>query len=117
MGKPITSQAVYYIRYDDGSLSKLVIDSDADSDAEPAPPAGGTFITEDEYNAEMVLLQQAIEEHAEQIRQQEQQQAKTDYEALIAAGLPDAVAQRLAGYTPPEPEPEPEVDVPNEGAA
>lgn len=94
-----TSPVVHFIRYNDGSVSRLETDADA-----PPQPIDGTFITEGEYNTELAEIQAAIDAHAAQIRDQEQQAARQDYDALIAAGLPEAVSLRLSGYTPP-PEP------------
>jgi len=66
----------------------------------PAPVTGGRAVTEAEYTSALAAIQQANAEQASQVQATETANAKADYDALIAAGLPAATARRLSNYTP-----------------
>lgn len=93
-----TEPQIYYVNNGDGSVSQIV----SDSGVAPTLSGSAAFITEGEYTAQVAAMRQ---EHADRVTAAEaaqQQTAKDDYDALIAAGIPAGTAGRLSGYTPPE---------------
>ena len=75
-----------------------------------ALPEGAAEITEDEYRATLAELDAAREQYVAELRQADEARQREAYEALLAAGIPDAVARHLSGYTADQ-------DAPSEGGA
>lgn len=86
-----------YYQYEDGSVAHRV----TTGGAKPATPEGATEISEEEYRAALAAIEDANRERAEERRAEEQARAKADYEALLAAGIPEETARRMSGYTGP----------------
>ncbi|MEU0059081.1 hypothetical protein [Streptomyces sp. NPDC006334] len=70
----------------------------------PDLPEGATELTAAQYAAAYALWEQARADRLAADAAARAQAAQADYDALIAAGIPDATAQRLSGHTPPDPE-------------
>lgn len=94
-------EKTFYYRYDSGALEELTVTVADEDEQVPAPP-GATEISREEYEQEFAALEAANEERAAEQRAQEEAAKKAAYEALIAAGIPEASAQQLSGYRPPE---------------
>ncbi|MDN3056836.1 hypothetical protein PH213_20240 [Streptomyces sp. SRF1] len=92
----------YWVIYDDGSTGLI----DVTNGEAPILAKPGRLVTEEEYTARLAEIQ------AEQDRRREEQEAadlartREDYLALIAAGVPEATARRMSGYTGPAVDPE-----------
>lgn len=91
-------KTIYY-KYADGSVAERTVTVVSEDQVVPVPD-GATEITKDEYDAALAQIEQdnaAAEAAAEAADMERRRQ---DYEALLAAGVPDATAQRLSGYEP-----------------
>lgn len=93
-----TEPQIYYVNNGDGSVSRI----ESDSGVAPTLSEPATFISEDEYTAQLAAMQQEHDDRVAAAEAAQQQAAKDDYDALIAAGIPAATARRMSGYTPPE---------------
>lgn len=85
----------YFYRHDNGAFSSRTVDGVEDA---IEPPAGATEISRDEYDAGVAGLEAANAQLAADVMAAEQALAREDYEALIAAGIPEATARRMSGY-------------------
>jgi hypothetical protein len=65
-------------------------------------PSPGRVVTQGEYQARLDEINAANAQRNAQDEAQQQAAAKDDYEALLAAGLREATARRLTGYTGPD---------------
>ncbi|MEF3119505.1 hypothetical protein [Streptomyces chrestomyceticus] len=104
----------FYFRMPDGALSARHTDGHS---GEVMLPGGATALTRKEYERALNELNAA---NAEQINQQmeaERAQLRTDYEALLAAGIPEGTARRITGYPPQRARPPRENVPPIEGCA
>lgn len=90
----------YYVLYDDGSASLIT----STTDEEPPLAKPGQFVDRATYETRAAELRELREDHAAALQAADQQRAQEDYDALLAAGIPEATARRLSGYTPPTPE-------------
>lgn len=90
-------RTVYY-RYPDGSVEVVTVTVGGD-DESPAPPEGAVEIDRQTYEAELAAIEAAREERRRRQADQEQVQQLADYQALTAAGIPEATARRMSGYT------------------
>ena len=88
-----------YAILDNGNL--YTTSWEASQPGPPTLPSPGRIVTEAEYQAELDEINAANAARIAAEEAEQQQEAKESYDALIAAGIPDAVAQRLAGYNPP----------------
>lgn len=84
-----------YIRYPNGTVGALTVGDGVSTDLDP----DATVITADEYAAYLESLQQASAVMEAEMREAEQEAVSADYAALRAAGVPEATARRLTGYT------------------
>ncbi|MET7809727.1 hypothetical protein ABZT26_02570 [Streptomyces sp. NPDC005395] len=98
--------ATIYYRTATGSL----VMADVSDGVEPHLPEGAEVLTADEYQAEVDAAEAVREAKREQTRQENAQAARSAYDALIAAGIPDETARRLSGYWETDDEPDPEHD-------
>ena len=88
-----------YFRTSDGVLASRTTSGAVD---EPAPlPEGATLLTEEEYTAELAAVEAARQEHADDLVAADEARTREDYLALRAAGVPEATARRMSGYTGP----------------
>ncbi|MBA9005908.1 hypothetical protein [Thermomonospora cellulosilytica] len=103
-------QTTVYYRNPDGSVGQVTVErpdwtGEPPGDEPPYQlPPGAVEITREEYEQTLADIQAAIEEQRRQVAEAEAARAKADYEALRAAGIPEEIARRLSGYTPPDPE-------------
>ncbi|MGA5202808.1 hypothetical protein [Streptomyces variegatus] len=65
----------------------------------PQLPEGATPLTEAEYADALADVQAQHAAHVQQLTQEAETNQSADYEALRAAGIPEATARRLSGYT------------------
>jgi hypothetical protein len=92
---------LHYRTADGALVSRTVSGDQAEA---PDLPEGATALTEEEYTAALAQVEADRQAAAEQ-RQEEAEAAQlADYQALRAAGIPEASARRMSGYTGPEPE-------------
>ncbi|MFD1937564.1 hypothetical protein ACFSKW_39465 [Nonomuraea mangrovi] len=62
-------------------------------------PDGTKEITRQEYEARLAELKAANAKHVAALRADDERRTREDYEALSAAGVQEATARRLSGYT------------------
>ncbi|MGW0086553.1 hypothetical protein [Streptomyces sp. NPDC003393] len=86
-----------YFQLANGAVGRLETERE-----DPDLPEGAELITQEEYEAAKAALEEAHAEHVASMEQELQEQAGTDYAALVGLGLPEETARRLSGYTPPE---------------
>lgn len=90
---------VFYVIYEDGSLEVLTVIGDAN--AEPVLNKPGRIASKIEYDQYLRVLEEQHAIYLAEMAAREQQLLKADYDALIAAGIPEATARRITGYTGP----------------
>ncbi|MEZ3180826.1 hypothetical protein KYY02_19660 [Streptomyces pimonensis] len=92
--------ATLYAIYDDGSVGTI------EYEEETPPPLSepGRVVTEAEYLAAYDALQQQIRQRREAAAAADLAERRAAYDELVAAGISDAAARKLSGYTPPDPE-------------
>lgn len=90
------STEVRYFRCPGGSLTAYTGEN-----VPVSPPPGCTEITESEYATELEALEAQNAQHVADLKAVQQANAKADYDALIAASIPETTARRLSGYIPP----------------
>lgn len=88
-------EQTYYYQYPDGSIVSVVA-----SGTEPTPPEGATVLTKADYDTAVTQHEQARQQRDNDTKAAEAANARSDYDALIAAGIPEATARRLSGHTP-----------------
>lgn len=86
-----------YAKYDDGSIDQISYSGDT------LPPLSkpGHYIEKAEYDVLAAEMEAANQAYLDELRRQEQEAVHADYLALRAAGVPEATARRLTGYTGP----------------
>jgi hypothetical protein len=67
----------------------------------PALPEGATALTEGEYADALADVEAQRASYTQQLKQETETNQQADYEALRTAGIPEASARRLSGYTGP----------------
>ncbi|MGW1352849.1 hypothetical protein ACWCQE_26805 [Streptomyces sp. NPDC002409] len=87
----------FYYRHEGGSFSTRTVNCPGEITA----PEGAVEITEAEYAEGVAAVEAANAQIVEEQRAAEQEQRRTDYEALVAAGVPPETAARMSGYEPP----------------
>lgn len=88
--------ATIYYRYANGAIGvKTTSGDDAGT-----PPDGAAVITQAEYEQDSAAIVAGYTQLDEQREAEQQADAHDDYDALLAAGIPEATAQRLSGYQP-----------------
>ena len=92
-------EETYYIIYDDGTLETLIIAGDGLP--EPVLDKPGRITSKLEYDQYKALRDEQNAVFLAELEATEQATRKTDYDALIAAGVPEDTARRLTGYTGP----------------
>lgn len=88
-------ETIYYLLAGGGYASVTVT-----GDAEYDPPPGATVISQAAYELGVAQVEAANAAYVAGLREAEQQAAQDDYEALVAAGIPEATALRLSGHVP-----------------
>ena len=95
-------RTIYY-RFADGSVAEKVVTVPAE-DTVVTPPEGATEITKEQYDTELAAIEAANAAALAETQAADRARQREDYEALLAAGIPEATARRMSGY-----EPDPEV--------
>lgn len=67
-----------------------------DSDFEA--PANWRTLTEDQYNARKAVIDERLAIHIADRVEEIAVQRKVDYDEIVAAGIPERVAERLTGH-------------------
>ncbi|HLL36317.1 MAG TPA: hypothetical protein VK545_21095 [Streptomyces sp.] len=98
--QPIGEERTYWVIYDDGSTGQIT----ATGESEPDLTRPGRLVTQEEYEARLEEIRAARAAHLEELLEAEAAQQLAEYRDLRAAGIPDATARRLSGYTGPDPE-------------
>ncbi|MTE20264.1 hypothetical protein F0L17_14330 [Streptomyces sp. TRM43335] len=93
-----SDEQTYYVIYDDGSVGRIVTDTGTEPDLAKA----GRFVSQAEYQAAVDALDAEREQQQAEEEAMRSAQAKADYEALVAAGVPEDTAARMSGYDPTE---------------
>jgi hypothetical protein len=95
------ADTIVYYRHANGAYSQ----QEVSEGSVPQAPAGAVETTAQEYAAGLAAVQEANAAAVAERAAAEREAARADYEALIAAGIPEATARRMSGYTP-DPDPE-----------
>jgi hypothetical protein len=90
----------YWVVYDDGSIG--TIETTTGGGEDPALDKPGLFVTEAVYLLQRAEMDTTRQARLEAIREEENTGMRLDYEALLAAGIPAATAERLSGYEAPD---------------
>jgi alkyl hydroperoxide reductase subunit AhpF len=90
-----------YYRFDTGALRAVTV-TVTDENEQVPPPAGAVEITEAEYQQERATLEANNAQLVTDRRAAETAAKQDAYEALLTAGIPDAAAQQISGYRPPQ---------------
>lgn len=99
--QPVGETRVVFVRYPGGALGRIAQTGELDPDT---LVAGGVVITEAEYDAELAGLDAGHAAHVAELAQADADNTLNDYGELRAAGISDAAARRMSGYTGPTPE-------------
>jgi len=92
-----------YVQYPNGSVARLETTTDP---AEVTLPEGAEQITGEQYDQALAAIQQTNARRRAELDEQLNQEARGDYEALLALNVPESTARRLSGYTPAEESPD-----------
>ncbi|MFI2300190.1 hypothetical protein ACH5AL_15305 [Actinacidiphila glaucinigra] len=98
--EPETGPVTYWALYEDGSAGLIK----STTGEEPVLTKPGRLVDEAEYTSRAEELKAANEAYVAQLQAEDEQRTREDYLALRAAGVPEATARRMSGYTGPEPE-------------
>jgi hypothetical protein len=90
-------ETIYYRRANGAYTMRTV---SASSDVPVVDPEGAVRITQAEYEQGVAAAVAVRDQAREQRQAAETQSKKGAYDALVAAGIPDAAAQTLSGYVP-----------------
>lgn len=102
-GAEVAGDAVeYWAVYDDGSVGRITVTNGQ----EPVLGKPGRLVTEEEYRGRLEEIQAVRDQARADQEAADLARTREDYLALRAAGVPDATARRMSGYTGPEIEPE-----------
>ena len=97
MSEPGT--VTFYIIYEDGSVEAQTLPDIPD--VEPVLTKAGRVSGKIEYDQYLFRLNEQNNIWMGETQAREQQLLKADYDALIAAGIPEATARRITGYDGP----------------
>lgn len=93
----------YFAIFDDGSVRRITVTNGTP----PVFSKPGRWVTEEEYKERLAEIQTVRDQARADQEAQDRARTWEDYQALRAAGVPEASARRMSGYTGPEVEPEP----------
>lgn len=88
------AETTYYALFEDGSASRMT----STTGEEPPLSKPGRYVDEAAYEERQAQLAAAREEHVAALLAADEERTRADYEALRAAGIPEATARRLSGY-------------------
>jgi hypothetical protein len=83
----------WYVIYDDGSAGHMQVLAET----EPVLSRPGRFVTRDEYSDRLGELNAATAAYVAELTAADEARQTADYEALLAAGVPDDTARRMSG--------------------
>ncbi|MGJ5693538.1 hypothetical protein ACM6RM_10210, partial [Streptomyces pratensis] len=95
--------AVFYVLYDDGSTGRIEV---IGQEEPPTLSKPGRIVTETEYEDRLAELRAEQERLREEQGAEDEARTREDYLALLAAGVPEATARRMSGYTGPAVDPD-----------
>ncbi|MDX3260847.1 hypothetical protein PV336_16645 [Streptomyces sp. MI02-2A] len=95
--EPAPEPRKHWVQYEDGTLGRLGVAGDED----PVLPRPGRLITEVEYDRLRTEMTAAHNQRVAELLAAEDLQQRQDYEDLRTLGIPEGMASRLSGYTPP----------------
>lgn len=87
---------IHYVIYDDGSTGSF--ETDDLEKGEPELHRPGRIVTEAVYKKQLAKLRKAHDELVAGLRAADEARLLEDYDALLAAGIPEATARRLSGH-------------------
>lgn len=90
-----------YVIFDDGSVRATYYEGDQGPKG-PRLPAPGRVVTEEEYLEARDAIRAANAAETAVLLATEQERLRADYEVLRAAGLSEATARRMSGFTAAE---------------
>ncbi|MGX1514053.1 hypothetical protein [Streptomyces collinus] len=91
---PVGQTVDRYVIYDDGAAGHLqVLDG-----TEPVLMRPGRFVTEEEYGARVLELREQTARYIAGLTAEDDARQAADYAALLAAGVAEESARRMAGY-------------------
>lgn len=96
---PAPEPVTFFIIYDDGSIEQQDVEG-VDS-PEPTLSKPGRVAGQIEYEQYRLRLEEQNKIWIAETDARQQAVQKVDYDGLILAGIPDATARRLTGYTGP----------------
>lgn len=98
MSTPVVEEesVSFYAVYDDGSIGQLRVPAGA---PEPVLSKPGRLVDEEEFQDALDAIKAEAAQQAAADDAARRALAKADYDALVAAGIPDASARRLSGHT------------------
>ncbi|MEZ7005814.1 hypothetical protein [Streptomyces sp. AD55] len=86
-----------FAAFDDGVVARITVQGDR----EPALTRGGRLISEAEYEERRAAMAAAHDARLAELHELETARCLTQYQDLTRAGIPDATARSLSGYTGP----------------
>ncbi|MFF3367070.1 hypothetical protein [Streptomyces misionensis] len=94
--QPAPQPRNFWVVYEDGVIAQLTVTGDG---SDPVLSRPGRLITEAEYQVLQAQMLADQEARLAELLAAEEAQRLQDYTALIAVGIPDAVARSLSSYT------------------
>ncbi|GAA2685500.1 hypothetical protein [Nonomuraea recticatena] len=70
-----------------------------DAGGELQPPEGAVEISREEYEQRLAVLKSEHAAYVDGLRAEDERRTREDFDALRAAGIPEATARRMSGYT------------------
>lgn len=89
----------FYVIYEDGSVEEQILPDT--SGVEPVLSKPGRVSGQIEYEQYKTRIEELNRIWLAETNARQQAIQKVDYDGLILAGIPDATARRLTGYTGP----------------
>lgn len=96
------AETTLYYRLPSGAFAQRTVDGD---ELTVALPDGAVEVTAAEYETGVAAIREANAAATAEQQAAARQAQQADYDALLAAGIPETTARRLSGYTP-DPAPE-----------
>jgi hypothetical protein len=96
--------STHYYRYASGAYGEQTVTGYAEP---PETPEGAVRISEQAYAAGVAAVESVNAAYVEDLNKAVREVADADYQALLAAGIPEATARRLTGQGDPLPLPAP----------
>lgn len=84
----------HYVLYEDGSAGLI----ETNSGDTPTLTKPGRTVSEEEYRSHLNGLVEQRAEYLAGLLAGDEERTRGDFEALTAAGIPDATARRMSGY-------------------